>query len=461
MRELDDFLKGVEEYKKLGVNPLSLATGCAVKVDLVDVVYPAISSVRDRLREIGVEIWPREDADVFVTRKLSVKRLIDGGSFRAQRAVSLVQVNQRTASDPKLFGDFLYHVYSSVRAGGKLVVGKGHSIVTAKPQGEVAILDMMRLEGSPEKSYTLANNDTIQIIDPAEPPDSKLHTKVALSNSLNDLFVKGVWQNIRVIPVVDSPSPELRQRIETNFQEFSGEIGAELIPEVQPEKGTFMVGATVIGETDHEPPSFYGEVREGMQVLVTRPMGELTPINLYMWVMINPEMLEDMEKAGIDLSRLKRAKAEALRLMAKPNLDVAKVLYDHLPEFGKSFDPSVHVAMTTDVSGPGLMVVKEFAERAGVNVEIHEVPVIDHEICKFATENFVIPNSTASTNGATVIFAEKRVIDDVAQELRRLGHSPQVIGEVKGRGASKVRVSRKVYELIHRTSILNQFEVVG
>jgi len=190
-------------------------------------------------------------------------------------------------------------------------------------------------------------------------------------------------------------------------------------------------------------------------------MGELTPINLYMWVMINPEMLEDMEKAGIDLSRLKRAKAEALRLMAKPNLDVAKVLYDHLPEFGKSFDPSVHVAMTTDVSGPGLMVVKEFAERAGVNVEIHEVPVIDHEICKFATENFVIPNSTASTNGATVIFAEKRVIDDVAQELRRLGHSPQVIGEVKGRGASKVRVSRKVYELIHRTSILNQFEVVG
>jgi len=43
-----------------------------------------------------------------------------------------------------------------------------------------------------------ANNDTIQIIDPAEDPGSCLQVAVALSNSLNDLFTVGAWRNIRI-----------------------------------------------------------------------------------------------------------------------------------------------------------------------------------------------------------------------------------------------------------------------
>ncbi|MFZ8795745.1 MAG: hypothetical protein ACO2O2_17950 [Acidilobaceae archaeon] len=42
------------------------------------------------------------------------------------------------------------------------------------------------------------NNDTIQIIDPAEDPGSCLQVAVALSNSLNDLFTVGAWRNIRI-----------------------------------------------------------------------------------------------------------------------------------------------------------------------------------------------------------------------------------------------------------------------
>ncbi|MEM4956755.1 MAG: selenide, water dikinase, partial [Metallosphaera sp.] len=66
----------------MGLNPLSLATGCAVKVDLIDTVYPALEKLKDKLRENNIEVMPREDTDIFVSRESEViKRVINGGEF--------------------------------------------------------------------------------------------------------------------------------------------------------------------------------------------------------------------------------------------------------------------------------------------------------------------------------------------------------------------------------------------
>lgn len=115
--------------------------------------------------------------------------------------------------------------------------------------------------------------------------------------------------------------------------------------------------------------------------------------------------------------------------------------------------------MTTDVTGPGIFVIKEFADKAMVDVELYDVPVIDREISEFATENFIIPNSTAGTNGAIVMFANRKVIDDVAQSLSKVGLEPRVIGRVLGRGNGTVYVKKDVCKLIHRENILKYFKV--
>lgn len=62
--DFDILFERVSEYKRLGLNPLALATGCAVKVDLVRVVYPALRDLREELEREGLEIAPREDADI-------------------------------------------------------------------------------------------------------------------------------------------------------------------------------------------------------------------------------------------------------------------------------------------------------------------------------------------------------------------------------------------------------------
>jgi len=448
------------KYKRMGLNPLSLATGCAVKVDLIDTVYPALEKIRAKLLENNIELMPREDTDIFISRESeTLKRVINGGEFDADRAVSLIQVNQETAGNPEKFAEFLMRVYTGVKTRRRLVVGKGHSIVTTNPRGEVAVLDLIKLDGGRLKSYTLANNDTIQIVDPLEDPGTQMQVDVGVSNSLNDLFTKGAFQDLKMIPVADAPDPELKEKLMRNFENFSRRYNVPVIDEVQPSTGTLMIGATIIGRSDHELPNFYDRVDEGMEILVTRPVGELTPINVHMWLLTVPELLELMESRGITLGKVEEVKSKALRYMSVPNFATAKVIYENLPEFGGTFDKDSHVAMTTDVTGPGIFVIKEFADKAKVDVELYDIPVVDRDICEFATENFIIPNSTAGTNGATVLFASRKVIDDVAQRLQRDGLEPRVIGRVIRKGTGIVYVKKDVCKLIHRENILKYFKV--
>ncbi|AWR97463.1 selenide, water dikinase [Acidianus sulfidivorans JP7] len=456
----DRFKENLEKYKKLGLNPLSMATGCAVKVDLIDTVYPALEKIRDNLQKYNINVLPREDADIFQTReKIEIKRIIGGGEFDADRAVSLIQVNQETAGDPEKFANFILKAYTSIKTSRKLTIGKGHSIVTNIPSAEVAVLDLFKLDGKELQSYTLANNDTIQIVDPLEDPASETQVDVAISNSLNDLFTKGAFKNLRMIPLADAPIESLKSELIKNFESFSKRYNIKIIQDIQPETKSLMMGATVIGESDHELPTFYDKVDETMEILVTRPVGELTPVNVYMWSLAVPELLELLESRGLSLAKVEEAKRKAIEYMKKPNIKTAEIIYNHLPEFGKPFDKDSHIAMTTDVTGPGIFVVKEFAEKANVNVKLYDVPVIDKDISEFATESFIIPNSTAGTNGAIVMFASKKVIDDIAQELSKAGLEPSIIGKVIGKGNGTVYCTKELTKLIHRKNILQFFKV--
>jgi selenophosphate synthase len=60
--------------------------------------------------------------------------------------------------------------------------------------------------------------------------------------------------------------------------------------------------------------------------------------------------------------------------MATPNVEVARVIYDHLPDLGERFDPERHIAATIDVWGSGVFAFKEVAERANVDVELFDIP---------------------------------------------------------------------------------------
>ncbi|MDM7275335.1 MAG: SelD-related putative sulfur metabolism protein [Thermoprotei archaeon] len=468
-----EFAERVEYYRSLGVNPFSLATGCAVKVDLVDVLYPALKSIRSELEVLGLTIAPRRDADVFSADPGSLRvlrevydaedPLVDAERLRAfspLRAIVLAQVHQSLASGPEPFREVVRRFYSRIAEAveGRIIVGKGHSIVSAHSKSQFFLVDYVSYERG--EALAAANNDTIQIIDPAEDPGSPRQAAVAVANSLNDLFTVGAWRNIRVYPVYDAPSVGLKSRIRANMESYVEKLGGSFVDTVQPGRGSLLMGASVFAELRGKPPFFYDRVEPGMELLATRPFGELAIINVYMLAMLDREIAGELEaQTGVSVGELLELKNSVVDLMAKPNVEVARVIEGRLPGVGEDFNPKEHIAVTTDVTGPGIYVIKEIAELSNVSIRVDEIPLISPVLSEFATRNFIIPNATAGTNGAIVILASKQVIEGVEEELRKAGESPVRVGLVVSRGEARVKAPQKLRKYIAAKSYLKEFEL--
>lgn len=468
-----EFSERVEHYRSLGVNPFSLATGCAVKVDLVTVLYPAIRSIRGELERLGMKISPRRDADIFPKT---------GGGFRVfreiyrgegdvdaerlrklspSRAIVLAQIYQRRADKPEALAEIVGPVYSKIaRARPGIMVGKGHSIVTADPRAQFLLFDYIRVEEGDVEGLVVGNNDTIQIIDPAEDPGSPRQAAVALNNSLNDLYTLGAWRRSSVMPVIDSPSEELSKTIDANMRLAAERVGARYVEAPQPGAGALLMGATVFAETDRKPPFFFDRVEPGMELLVTRPIGELASINVYMMCMLDREIAEELRRQhGIGVDRLLEIKNRIVERMARPNIEVAKVIEKRLPHMEEEFSPEDHIAATTDVTGPGIYVVKELAELSGASIRLERVPLLSPELSEFATKNYIIPNATSGTNGAVVIIARPRVLDEVEGELRERGEDPVRIGRVVSKGEARVSAPSSVRRYIAAKAYVKELDL--
>jgi len=466
------FLKHVGKYAAIGVNLTSLALGCSVKVDLYNVLYPALAIVRKRISNLNIDIAPREDVAVLKGSGPEVMRVItsveplripisDVNAFSPETLVILAEVFQGDAGDPDSLANLMVKLYEELsKAGVKITIGKGHSIVSTKPNASIYVLDFVKTRVKND-SYTLVNNDTIQVIDPTDDIASYRQVSVALSNALNDLFSKGTYKNLEFYPVYDAPG-EYGDRLLAEVKRYINEVGGRFHDVEQPGLGYLLIGSTVTGELDKEPPMFYSAIREGFKVLVTRPFGELSIIGTYVGLHVDEDLYDKFEKEVMSVNELERIKDDVLGWMSKPNIDVAKVIYKHLPELGHGFKDDEHVAATIDISGPGIFVFKELAETARVDIRLSSIPLISPEVAEFAASNYIMADATAGTNGAIAIVASGKVIDELVDELSKIpGLRPMVIGEVVRRGDGSLLVPDYVTRYIKDKSLLAKLTVAS
>ncbi|MBI4258101.1 MAG: SelD-related putative sulfur metabolism protein, partial [Thaumarchaeota archaeon] len=363
---VEDFWERVTRYKAMGLDPLRWVAGCAVKVDLTTVVYPALKNLRPQLEQWGVTLTSREDADIFPRPRGGIefeRRVynpkdpkVDADDLRRikpSRAISLVQVYQRNAETPESFASILRSVYSRIgEAGIRFTVGKGHSILTAYPEAEFTLFDFVSKDGSEGESdgWALANNDTIQVIDPTDDPGSEAQAFVGLSNSLNDLIALGAEEKLSVFPVIDAPNDELYHQIESHMKTYCGRYGLSFRPAEKTGKGTLLIGATVSGEASHELPTFHRNLQTGMSIMISRPFGDLAPITSYLSCLADSDYVEKLKEYGLTLEELEDAKNKVVETMKKPNLEIARSISRHCPNYGEKFDANEHITDTVDVS---------------------------------------------------------------------------------------------------------------
>jgi selenophosphate synthase len=469
-----DFWERVAHYRELGLDPLKWVAGCAVKVDLVSVVYPALRMIRPDLERWGVMLGHREDADIFpctenetiierrVVYDLETPEVDLEGLRRLNpdRAISLIQVHQRKAESPDAFAQVMRNVYRHIGdAKLRFTVGKGHSIITTYEDAQFALFDFIKqAEGKP-RGYTLANNDTIQVIDPTEDPGSEVQAFAAVSNSLNDLLSLGCYQNLRLYPVYDSATREMAAVIGSHMKAFASKYGMTVCSDGALGIGRLLIGATVVGDSFKEPPTFYDKLEKGMCVLISRPLGDLAPVNVYLSCLADEDYHTKFESLGLSLDDARRTKDAVVALMTLPNLKIAEIINKHCPDYGEPFNPRKHIACTGDVSGPGILIFKETAELAKVDIRLDKIPLKYPAYVSFASKNFLLDNGTAGTNGAVAIMAMKDVIDSIYVELEQAGYEPEIIGTVLGKGDGKLLVGPEVREIVASKGLLDEFTI--
>lgn len=459
MKEWNDVKKYLEQ---LNLDPHKLACGCSVKIDLDSIVYPALTEIRPRLSRRGITLASREDADISpLTKDLIVKREIYSAqgnsnfkelkSFDPDRAVSLTTVHR--PSKPEQLTERWIETYEELASRDiELTVGKGHTIQAYSEDDEFVLFDFFKTNSAQSEpgGYLVANNDTIQLIDPTINLGADEQVACALSNTLNDLFTLGATENIQVFPVYAAPNEETENKIEENVKNYCKNFGLTLretgpLPYQAP-----LLGATVFGQTEKEPPVFYEELKAGDLILVHRPFGDLAPINLYVSsIIMGEKYLNDF---GFTPSQVKEAKDERVDLMAMPNLEVGRLINRYSPEYGEEFSPEIHVKATGDLSGPGIDIFKELAQKAKVDLKLWDLPLAHQEMVEAAAEDHLLPNGTSGTNGTISVIGSKEVIKEVEKELRDLGHDPQIIGEITGSGPGELRLPPGAREVISEWS---------
>jgi selenophosphate synthase len=436
MRTWDEIQRYLSE---LNLDPHKLACGCAVKIDLRRVVYPALHQIKPTLMQWGISLAPREDADISpLYGSPQIKRLhapfekfslaaLDG--FKPERAITVTSV-YRTRKPEALAHKWLSLYEKFHQHHLSLLIGKGHTIEAYTPEDEFALFDFFRTEKrGPSRGFLVANNDTIQLIDPTMDLGAPQQTAAAINNALNDLFSLGAVKNIQIHPVYAAPNESLRKQLLENLRNYSKRYGFKLV-EQQPVSGhTLLLGATVYGETDHQTPTFYDQLDQGDLILVHRPFGDLAPINLWIESLVMGDGY--LTKLDLQPDTVRQAKEQIVDLLSRPNLDIGKLIYEHSPNLNEAFDPDQHIKATGDLSGPGLEIFLELAENAHVDIRLEKIPLLFENLVREASRQFIIPNGTSGTNGALALVASPSVIHKLDSELRALGHNPQIIGHIE------------------------------
>ncbi len=426
----ENFWRLVEEYQRLGFDPLRWVPTCSNEVDNRTLQYSLneVKRTNIKLTPSWFDTFYYMDGKIpeLTRRVYNFDNPVIEKEVEIKRALSIFRIHTVLGYNSALLSRALQKFFKSFHS--RVFIRKNTMTLTAHREAQFALLDYIELHRGDKVGYTCANNSVTQITDPTRRPESEIHSNIALTAGMEYLNLLGCTSGFKLFPVYDAPTEQMLDEIRTNLDSFTSRynIGMEDYSSIK--IGNLFFGTTAMANTVRELPTRYYQVEEGMQIIISNKMGALPALSLYMLTQMDNNNIAKFEQNGISLNVLSAAKDETIKSLSEPHFSLGKIISRYCPDFGMTYDKNMHITAVHPVTTDGFFAIVKLAELTNSHIVISELPMKYEEISKFATRELLIENSTASSNGCHLIVTTKDVASLVVDDLRRHSFEPTVIG---------------------------------
>jgi selenophosphate synthase len=264
----------------------------------------------------------------------------------------------------------------------------------------------------------------------------------------------GCTAGFRIIPIYDAPDENLLDKIRTNNDMFAAKYNLLLDDYSSLKLGKLFFGATAYAHSTKELPVRYDLIQPGMVLILTDKFGSLTPLSIYTINQIGEMNSIIGEHESIDIN----IKNEIIKSLTQPRFSLGKIISKYCPDFGKEIDTNLNIVGVYPVGSDGILALINLAKISNSHIVINEVPIKYEELARFATDEFLVSNSTASVNGCHLIIAGEDLAPMILEDLRKHNFNPQIIGFVTDKERPMVTINNNINKYVaakHITSLFN------
>ena len=448
-----DFWQNIFKYQNLGFDPIGWISNCSNEVDGF--------SLGKSFEKIKHNSWANlswfdsfyysgKNPDI-TRRTYNINESISD-ELKNKKIISLMRIHNEVAEDYQSLSNLLSNFFG--KKPPKHQLKKVVLSTTSQYDSQFGLVDYIDTHRGNKLGYTAVNISSGKLIDPDEEPDSIVNTSIALASALENLLLLGCTSGFKLIPIYDAPDENLLDKIRTNNDMFAAKHNLLLDDYSSLKLGKLFFGATAYAHSTKELPVRYDLIQPGMVLILTDKFGSLTPLSIYTINQIGEmnSIIGNLESIDINI------KNEIIKSLTQPRFSLGKIISKYCPDFGKEIDPNINIVGVYPVGSDGILALINLAKVSNTHLMINEVPIKYEDLAKFATDEFLVSNSTASINGCHLIITSEDLAPTILEDLRKHSFNPQIIGFVTDKERPMVTINNNINKYVaakHITSLFN------
>ena len=448
MRLTEEFWQKIEEYRKLGFDPLRWVATGSNEIDIWTLNHAVKEMKRSsiKLDTNWYDAFHYADgkAPDLTRRVFSIRDPAVENEVELKHALAMFRVHKEIENDPSLFTGILNNFFRNFRC--KVAISKTTFAVTEHRDAQFALLDYIGLHRGDKVGFTAADNATAHVIDPTLEPDSELHTDIPMTRCIDHLNLIGCTSGFNLYPIYDSPHEYTLDTIRKNLDAFTSRYNLKMDDYSSLKMGKLFFGATGIANTFKELPTNYDQIEETMQIIITNPLGSLMPLSLFALAQIDEKIISTLEPKGVNKQDLVSAKDECMKNLSEPHFSLGKIISKYCPNFGESLEKNDNIIAVHPLGSDGILGLWKLARVSNCHLVVNDIPMMFEEIARLASSEALVANPTAAMNGCHTIVATKDITNTVLDELRKHNFRATVIGFVTRKGEPNVTFGNNVKE---------------